>query len=144
MTTNMYALTEACLGRGAEAHSYASLALRRLDSTGIAMGEARTDSLFYCSTSYCTFALSTIQMLLQATESVIRPFCALPPEWKDISFEKLPTVHGIFVSAALKNGRVEKVIYEREGNLLLETHDSTPVHVEISGKNITLKPLPQL
>lgn len=140
MTTNMYALTEADLGRGAEAYSNASLALKRLDPSGVAMGEARTDSLFYCSTSYSTFALTTIRMLLQATGSIIRPFPAIPPEWKDVSFERLPAIHGIFVSASMKNGLVERVIYEKEGTILLETCDATPVQVEITGKHTTLKP----
>ncbi|WP_269523718.1 hypothetical protein [Coraliomargarita parva] len=131
MTTGMYALTEASLGRSEEALKYASLGLRRLDPSGAAMGEAHADSLFYCSSSYSTFALTTIEMLLQSYDNVIHPFPAVPEEWKDLSFKKLPADGGILVSGEMRDGRVTKVRYEKNGQLLLETSDAQPVEIRI-------------
>lgn len=138
MTTNMYALAEACFGRSEEALQYASLALKRLDPSGVAMGEARTDSLFYCSTSYSTFALTTVQMLLQTYDEVIYPFPAVPDCWQDISFSRLPAEHGIFVSAELCGGAVKRVLYEKDGKVLLETDDALPVRIIVRDGNVTL------
>ncbi len=141
MTTNMYALTEACFQRADEAFRYASLSLQRLDPSGVAMGEARTDSLFYCSTSYCTFALSTIQMLLQSYDGVIRPFPAVPKEWSNISFSKLPAEGGVLVTAEMCDGKTTKVVYEKKGRVLLEMEDASPVRVRIENEEITLSPI---
>lgn len=131
MTTGMYAMAEASLGRPEEAFKFASLGLRRLDPSGVAMGEAHTDSLFYCSSSYASFALTTLEMLLQSYDNIIRPFPAAPAEWQDLSFKRLPADGGILVSGEMSGGRVTKVRYEKDGKLLLETDNGDPVCVKV-------------
>ena len=141
MTTNMYALTEALLGRGEQAFKLVSMSLRRLDPSGVAMGEALKGALFYFATGYTTYALAIVQMLLQSHDDIIRPFPAVPRTWKDLSFRDLPAEGGILVSGRMRGGRVEFVRYSHRGRALLETQSGAPVRVLRRGDERAVEPV---
>ncbi len=140
MTANMFALTEAFAGRGDKAYEFSGFsALRRMDPSGVAMCEAHNDSLRYFATGYASFVLATVSMLLQSYDDVIRPFPAVPGEWKDVSFDNLPASRGIRVSGRMEGGCVRFVRYFLDGQELLCTPDARPVRIVRQGGRITLE-----
>jgi alpha-L-fucosidase 2 len=68
------------------------------------------------------FAAGVQELLLQSQNDTIRVFPALPPEWKDASFEKLRAEGAFLVSAMMKDGEVTevKVFSEKGGELRIE------------------------
>jgi hypothetical protein len=140
MTANMFALTEAFAGRGDKAYEFSGFsALRRLDPSGVAMCEAHNDSLRYFATGYASFVLAAVSMLLQSYDDVIRPFPAVPGEWKDVSFDNLPASRGIRVSGRMEGGCVRFVRYFLDGQELLCTSDARPVRIVRQGDHITVE-----
>lgn len=140
MTANMFALTEAFAGRGDKAYEFSGFsALRRMDPSGVAMCEAHNDSLRYFATGYASFVLAAVSMLLQSYDDVIRPFPAVPGEWKDVSFDNLPASRGIRVSGRMEGGCVRYVRYFLDGQELLCTTDARPVRIVRQGGRITLE-----
>jgi hypothetical protein len=141
MTANMYALTEAYLGRGDKAYELSGYCLRRLDASGVAMGEAHNDWLLYFGTGYCSFILSVISMLLQWRGDIMLPFAAVPREWQDASFDNLAAAGGIRVSGRMEHGKVLYVRYSRDGKELLRTPDARPVKIVRQAGGLTLNPV---
>ena len=140
MTANMFALTEAFAGRGDKAYEFSGFsALRRMDPSGVAMCEAHNDSLRYFATGYASFVLAAVSMLLQSYDDVIRPFPAVPGEWKDVSFDNLPASRGIRVSGRMEGGCVRFVRYFLDGQELLCTPHARPVRIVRQGGPITLE-----
>ncbi len=140
MTANMFALTEAYAGRGDEAYEFSGFsAFRRMDPSGVAMCEAHNESLRYFATGYASFVLAAVSMLLQSYDDVIRPFPAVPGEWKDVSFDNLPASRGIRVSGRMEGGRVLFVRYCLDGKELLRTSDARPIRIVRQGGRVTLE-----
>lgn len=65
------------------------------------------------------FAAGVQEMLLQSHTGIIRLFPAIPPEWKDVSFENLRAMGAFLVTAQKESGKITKVsIYSEKGGML--------------------------
>lgn len=95
------------------------------------------------------FASGIQEMLLQSHRGMIEVFPAVPPEWKDVSFERLRAEGAILVSATMKEGLLTRIVLisEKGGAVYLKpsfgsrdfksstAYDKTP-----QGYRFTLKP----
>ncbi|MDR1592986.1 MAG: hypothetical protein LBS43_00700, partial [Prevotellaceae bacterium] len=123
---NWFALTDAYWGRAEEAYEKSSYCLTQLDPSGTAMCE-QNGSFYYFLTSYASFTMVPVSMVLQSTGNEIKVFPAVPKAFADIAFYNLPATNGIRVSGEMKNGEVQFVRFEKNGQILLETKGKTPV-----------------
>ena len=95
------------------------------------------------------FASGIQEMLLQSHRGIIEVFPAVPPQWKDVSFERLRAEGAILVSATMKEGLLTSIILisEKGGTVYLKpsfgsrdftssaAYDKTP-----QGYRFTVKP----
>ncbi len=140
MTVNHYALTEAVLGRKDKAYEFSGYsAFRRIDESGVAMGEAYNDMYLYFATGYTSFVLAVLNMMLQSYDDTIYPFPAIPTEWKDVSFKNLRAERGIMVSGEMEKSRIVYVSFSKDGKELLRLNEARPVKIVVSGDNVKLK-----
>lgn len=137
---NWFALTDACWGRAEEAYEKSSYCLTQLDPSGTAMCE-QNGMFYYFLTSYASFAVVPVFMVLQSVGNDIKVFPAVPDAFGDIAFYQLPAIDGIRVSGEMKNGQVQHVRFEKDGQVLLETTTAkTPFTVSlVNGKLIMRK-----
>ncbi len=56
------------------------------------------------------FASGIQEMLLQSHRGMIEVFPAIPPEWKDVSFESLRAEGAVLVSATMKEGLLTRIV----------------------------------
>jgi hypothetical protein len=117
---NWFALTDAYWGRAEEAYEKSSYCLTQLDPSGTAMCE-QNGSFYYFLTSYASFTMVPVSMVLQSVGDDIKVFPAVPEAFGDIAFYGLPATEGIRVSGEMKNGQVQYVRFEKDGKILLET-----------------------
>jgi hypothetical protein len=96
---------------------------------------------YYFLTSYASFAVVPVFMVLQSIGNDIKVFPAVPEAFGDIAFYQLPAIDGIRVSGEMKNGQVQHVRFEKDGQVLLETTTAkTPFTVSlVNGKLIMRK-----
>jgi hypothetical protein len=133
---NWFALTDAYWGRAEESYEKSSYCLTQLDPSGTAMCE-QNGSFYYFLTSYASFTMVPVSMVLQSVDNVIKVFPAVPEAFGDIAFYGLPATNGIRVSGEMKNGQVQYVRFEKDGNVLLETTAKAPVTVSlVNGKPV--------
>ncbi len=65
------------------------------------------------------FAAGLQEMLLQSHHDLIRVFPAVPPDWKDVRFERLRAEGAFLVSGEMKTGRVREVrIFSEKGGMV--------------------------
>ena len=65
------------------------------------------------------FAAGLQEMLLQSHHDLIRVFPAVPPDWKDVRFERLRAEGAFLVSGEMKAGRVREVrIFSEKGGMV--------------------------
>jgi hypothetical protein len=121
---NWFALTDAYWGRAEEAYEKSSYCLTQLDPSGTAMCE-QNGSFYYFLTSYASFTMVPVSMVLQSVGNDIKVFPAVPKAFADIAFYQLPAINGIRVSGEMKNGQVRYVRFEKDGKILLETTGKT-------------------
>jgi hypothetical protein len=135
-----WTLTDAYWGRAEEACEKSSYCLTQLDPSGTAMCE-QNKSFYYFLTSYSSFTMVPVSMVLQSVGNDIKVFPAVPKAFSDIAFHNLPATDGIRVSGEMKNGKVQYVRFEKNGKVLLETTDGkTPVVAsEVNGRLVLKK-----
>ena len=138
---NWFALTDAYWGRAEEAYEKSSYCLTQLDPSGTAMSE-QNSAFYYFLTSYASFTMVPVSMVLQSVGNEIKAFPAVPKAFADnIAFYRLPATGGIRVSGEMKNGQVQYVRFEKDGKILLETTGHrTPVSVSLVNGKPVLKP----
>jgi len=68
------------------------------------------------------FASGIQEMLLQSHRGMIEVFPAVPPEWKDVSFERLRAEGAVLVSAIMKEGFLTRIVLipEKGGTVYLK------------------------
>jgi hypothetical protein len=135
---NWFALTDAYWGRAEEAYEKSSYCLTQLDPSGTAMCE-QNGSFYYFLTSYASFTMVPVSMVLQSVGNEIRVFPAVPKAFADIAFYQLPAINGIRVSGEMKNGQVRYVRFEKDGKILLETTGKTPVTASLINGKVKVK-----
>jgi hypothetical protein len=137
---NWFALTDAYWGRAEEAYEKSNYCLTQLDPSGTAMCE-QNNSFYYFLTSYASFTMVPVSMVLQSVGNDIKVFPATPKAFADIAFYQLPAINGIRVSGEMKNGQVKYVRFEKDGKTLLETtNNKIPITVSvINGKPVLRK-----
>ena len=104
----------------------------------MAMCEAH-DDLAPFATGYASFVLAAVSMLLQSYDDVIRPFPAVPGEWKDVSFDNLPASRGIRVSAGWKAAPCASCDTSWTAANCSAHPDARPVRIVRQGGRITLE-----
>jgi hypothetical protein len=134
---NWFALTDAYWGRAEEAYEKSSYCLTQLDPSGTAMSE-QNGSFYYFLTSYASFTMVPVSMVLQSTGNAIKVFPAVPEAFGNIAFYGLPAINGIRVSGEMKNGQVQYVRFEKDGKVLLETTGKTPLTVSLVNGKLVL------
>ena len=136
---NWFALTDAYWGRAEEAYEKSSYCLTQLDPSGTAMCE-QNGAFYYFLTSYASFTMVPVSMVLQSVGNEIKVFPAVPKAFAhNIAFYRLPATGGIRVSGEMKNGQVQYVRFEKNGKVLLETTNRTPVSVSVVNGKPVLK-----
>jgi hypothetical protein len=116
---NWFALTDAYWGRAEDANEKMAYSLSQIDESGTAMCE-QNGALYYFLTGYASFALVPLSMVLQTVGSEIRVFPAVPKAFQNIEFYNLPTIDGVRVSGIMKNGKTEKITFEKDGKIIKE------------------------
>ena len=95
------------------------------------------------------FASGIQEMLLQSHRGMIEVFPAVPPEWKDVSFESLRAEGAILVSATMKDGILTRIILisEKGGTVYLKPSfgsrdftSSAAYDITPQGYRFTVKP----
>jgi hypothetical protein len=141
---NWFALTDAYWGRAEEAYEKSSYSLTQLDPSGTAMCE-QNKSFYYFLTSYASFTMVPVSMVLQSVDKDIKVFPAVPEAFADIAFYNLPATGGIRVSGEMKSGQVQYVRFEKDGKVLLETAGSkAPVTASLVNGRLVLRKSPAL
>ena len=119
---NWFALTDMYWGRAEEACDKLAYSLSQIDESGTAMCK-QNHSLYYFLTSYSSFTLAPLSMVLQTVGNEIRVFPAVPKAFQNIEFYNLPTIDGIRVSGVMKNGKTEKISFVKDGEIVKEVAD---------------------
>ena len=125
---NWFALTDAYWGRAEEAYEKSLYCLTQIDESGTAMCE-QNKVMYYFLTSYSSFTLVPLSMVLQTVGNEIRVFPAVPKAFSDIEFYNLPAANGIRVSGTMKNGKTQSVKFEKDGKILKEIKNKDKVVV---------------
>jgi hypothetical protein len=135
---NWFALTDAYWGRAEEAYEKSSYCLTQLDPSGTAMCE-QNKVLYYFLTSYASYTIVPVAMVLQSVNEEIKVFPAVPKAFNNISFYNLPAINGVRVSGEMKEGEIQYVRFEKDGKTLLETTGKTPVTASFVNGKLVLK-----
>jgi hypothetical protein len=122
---NWFALTDAYWGRAEEAYEKSGYCLTQTEPSTSSMCE-QNNAYYYFLSSYSSFAMVPVSMVLQSVGNEIKVFPAVPKAFADIEFYNLPAIDGIQVSGVMKGGKTQNVRFEKEGKTLME----------ISGKDI--------
>ncbi|MDR0543357.1 MAG: hypothetical protein LBH19_14260 [Dysgonamonadaceae bacterium] len=135
---NWFAITDAFWGRAEEAYEKSAYCLTQIDRSGTAMCE-QNKSLYYFLTGYSSFVLAPLSMVLQTVENEIRVFPAVPKAFENIEFYNLPANGNIRVSGVMKNGKAEKICFEKDGKILKEITGSKKTNFVLKNNKITEK-----
>ena len=125
---NWFALTDAYWGRSEDAYEKSSYCLSQLDPSKTAMCEVGNRNPYYLA-SYASFTMVPIAMILQTVGDVVSIFPAVPKVWKDIEFYGLPAIYGLRVSGAMKDGKVQWIIFRKDGEELLRLSEKAKIKV---------------
>ncbi len=68
-------------------------------------------------TSYASYILAPVSMLVQSYSNQINPFSAIPSDWENIEFYDLPAENGFRVSGVYKNGEIQYVEFLKNGKV---------------------------
>ncbi|MDR3235514.1 MAG: hypothetical protein LBT48_02160 [Prevotellaceae bacterium] len=135
---NWFALTDAYWGRAEEAYEKSAYCLTQLDPSGTAMCE-QNGMLYYFLTGYASFVTVPVSMVLQSIDNDIKVFPAVPKAFADIEFYNLPAENGIRVSGIMKNGKTQRVWFEKDGKTLLESTGKEKVCASWSNNRLIVK-----
>ena len=124
------ATAECMYGRGDSALGYLNGVLRAYDKSGTCIRECEDRPMTYFLTNTDAYILVPIMMLMQSTKGEIKPFPAVPSEWKDVAFYNLPAENGVKVSGSMTNGKVDWVSYSRDGKEFKRTTDKSTVKIK--------------
>ena len=110
--SNWFALSELYLNRPDKALNYLKNNIVCFDDAEISIGETGGYDGYhnpYFLTSYASYILAPVSMLVQSYSNQINPFPAIPTGWKNIEFYDLPAENGSRVSGVYKNGEIQYV-----------------------------------
>ncbi|GHV30541.1 hypothetical protein FACS1894177_03310 [Bacteroidia bacterium] len=127
---NWFALTDAYWGRAEEAYAKSLYSLTQTEPSTGAMCE-QNGVMYYFLTSYASFTMIPVSMVLQSAGNDIKVFPAVPEAFKDIEFYNLPATGNIRVSGIMKGGKTQKVWFEKEGKIVLEIKDKDRINVSV-------------
>jgi hypothetical protein len=82
-----------------------------------------------------------VSMVLQSVDNDIKVFPAVPKAFADIAFYNLPAINGVRVSGEMKNGQIQFVRFEKDGNVLLETTGKAPIIASFVNGKLKIKKL---
>jgi hypothetical protein len=133
---NWFALTDAYWGRAEDAYEKSSYCLTQTEPSCSAMCE-QNGALYYFLTGYASFTMVPVSMVLQSVGNEIKVFPAVPKAFADIEFYNLPATDGIRVSGVMKDGKTQRVWFEKDGKTLLNVKDKD--HISVSVVNDQLK-----
>jgi hypothetical protein len=136
-TASWFAVTDACWGRAEEAYEKSAFSLSFLDPSGTAMCE-QNKTMYYFLTSYASFTMVPVYMVLQSVGNEIRVFPAVPKVFADMEFYNLPATNGIRVSGVMKGGKTQSARFEKNGKTLLEVKGKDHISVTIKGDKLVL------
>jgi hypothetical protein len=108
---NWFALADVFHGRGDHALEVLG---RNLQCRPEALCEAGSGNLYF-QTSYASFVLVPLAMLVQSIDDEIRLLPAVPAAWRDIDFANIPAEAGIRVSGAIRDGALQWISCSHEG-----------------------------
>jgi len=134
---NWFALADTYYGRGDHALGVVG---RNLQCFPEALAETDRGNPYFL-TSYASFAIVPVSMMVQSYNDRILVFPAVPKAWKNISFRNIPAEFGIRVSGKMKHGRVQWVSYSKDGKELLRLSEAKTVQIIRDGNNLHLKVL---
>jgi hypothetical protein len=78
-------------------------------------------------------------MVLQSVGDEIKVFPAVPAEFADIEFYGLPAAGTLRVSGVRKGGKTQKVWFEKDGKVVLETGGKDVVKISLRNGRPVLK-----
>ena len=135
---NWFALADTYYGRGDHA-----LEVMERNMHCLPESLSETDSAHspqpYFPTSYATYAIVPVSMMVQSYDNLIRVFPAVPGKWKDVSFHNVPAESGIRVSGEMKEGKVVFVSFMKDGRELLRLTEAANVKVVRNKNGIELE-----
>ncbi len=119
---NWFALTEASFGRGNKCLEILERNFQCLDETGVALYEVENRNPYF-QTSYASYIQAILSMLVQSYNNTARVFPAVPETWKNVRFYNARVENGVTVSGELTDGKVNRIIYKKNGKAI---SDETP------------------
>ncbi len=119
---NWFALTESSFGRGNKCLEILERNFQCLDETGVALYEVENTNPYF-QTSYASYIQTILSMLVQSYNNTAHVFPAVPETWKNVRFYNARVENGVTVSGELTDGKVNRIIYKKNGKAI---SDETP------------------
>lgn len=136
---NWFALADLFYGRGDHALEVLG---RNLQCRPEALSEAGSHNLYF-QTSYASFLLVPLAMLVQSVDGEIRPIPAVPSAWRDIDFANIPAESGILVSGSIRDGVLQWISCTHRGREIYRSTTAEPLRIGQKQGVINLEPASQ-